>query len=77
MDSDLFCEDYYTPPNENIVKLVTQLLAWKRQNLMLYPNDVLNMLIDCEFLNKYEMQNIIDDVDKKPLDISLPTCYIS
>lgn len=77
MDTDLFCEDFYQAPDEKVVKLVTQLLAWKRQNLMLYPNDVLNMLIDNGLITKYDIQNIIDDVEKKTLDISLPTSYIS
>jgi hypothetical protein len=77
MDTDLFCEDFYQAPDEKVVKLVTQLLAWKRQNLMLYPNDVLNMLIDNDLITKYDIQNIIDDVEKKTLDISLPTSYIS
>lgn len=77
MNSDLFCEDYYQAPDEKVVKLVTQLLAWKKYNLLLYPNDVLNMLIDNGLITKYDIQNIIDDVEKKTLDITLPTCYIS
>jgi hypothetical protein len=76
MDSDLFCEDYYTPPNENIVKLVTQLLAWRRMNITLYSNDVLNMLIDHNLATVHDVEKIMKDNENKTLDMSLPTCYI-
>lgn len=77
MNSELFCEDYYQPPNPNIVKMIEQLEAWRRNRLTLYPNDVINMLIDAELITVYDAEKILNTVQEKALDTTLPTCYIS
>lgn len=76
MQNDLFCEDYYQPPNPNIVKMIEQLEGWRRKHLTLYPNDVINMLIDAELITVYDAEKILKIVQEKSLDITLPTCYI-
>jgi len=77
MDSDLFCDDYYTPPNEKMVELIKNLTAWDRRHLTLYPKDVINMLIEADIITTYDAQKIVEENKEKTLDISLPTCYIS
>ena len=77
MQTDLFCEDYYIPPNEKIVELIKNLSAWDRKHLTLYPKDVINMLIEANIITTYDAQKIIEENKEKTLDISLPTCYIS
>ena len=77
MDSDLFCEDYYQPPDAKIVKIIEQLEAWRRKRLTLYSNDVMNMLIDAELITVHDTENILNSLQNKSVDITLPTCYIS
>ena len=78
MDSDLFCDDYYTPPNEKMVELIKNLTAWDRRHLTLYPKDVMNMLVDADLITEYDVKKIIiEQNSEKTLDISLPTRYIT
>ena len=77
MDSDLFCEDYYVSADEKIVNLVEQILAWKKSSVMLYPADVLNMMIDLNLISMVEVLQIIESTNNKHLDITLPSRYIS
>jgi hypothetical protein len=77
MNSDLFCEDFFTTADKNTINLVQQIVMWKRKNLMLYPDDILNMLIDNNLITMVEVEQIIDMTNQKSLDISLPTRYIS
>jgi hypothetical protein len=76
MNSDLFCDDYYTAPTEKIVELIKNLSAWDRNHLTLYPKDVINMLIEADIITTYDAQKIVEENKEKTLDISLPTCYI-
>lgn len=77
MDTDLFCEDFYIEPDPKIVKFIEEVYKWKRQNLMLYPNDVMNLLIETGNVAMIDVLNIFAKAENKPLDITLPTCYIS
>jgi len=65
-------EDYYVKTAEEVKTFTEKIIAWKNNKQLLFPDDVLNMLIDCKLINEYEVKEIID---KKPLDISLPTKY--
>ncbi len=76
MNSELFCEDYYIQPNENIVKFIEEIYKWKKKNLTMYPNDVINILIETGNLSTLDVLNIFAKAEKKSLDITLPTCYI-
>ena len=42
-----------------------------------YPNDVLNMLIDCNMITMVEVEQILEMTNKKQVDITLPTRYIA
>lgn len=76
MESELFCEDYYVPLDEKTKKLIEQLTIWKERHIMLYPTDILNMLIDYNFATKDDVEKILLEYGKNSLDITLPTCYI-
>jgi hypothetical protein len=76
MDSDLFCEDYYQSPDPKMIKFIEEVYKWKRQNLMLYPNDVMNLLIETGNVALVDVLNIFAKAENKSLDITLPTCYI-
>jgi intergrase/recombinase len=76
MESDLFCEDYYTPSDEKCLKLAESLAIWKKYKQVLYPSDVLNIMIDLGMIRLSEVQKIIDDTDKNNVDMNLPSCYI-
>ena len=76
MESELFSEDYYIPLDEKTKNLIKQLTFWKNKHIMLYPSDVLNMLIDHNFATKEDIEKIITENKDNSLDITLPTCYI-
>jgi hypothetical protein len=77
MNSELFCEDYYIQTNEQTIKFVEEIYKWKKKNLTMYPNDVINILIETGNLTTLDVLNIFQKAEKKSLDITLPTCYIS
>jgi hypothetical protein len=77
MNSELFCEDYYIQTNEQTIKFVEEIYKWKKKNLTMYPNDVINILIETGNLSTLDVLNIFQKAEKKSLDITLPTCYIS
>ena len=77
MNSELFCEDYYIQTNEQTIKFVEEIYKWKKKNLTMYPNDVINILIETGNLSTLDVLNIFQKAEKKSIDITLPTCYIS
>jgi hypothetical protein len=77
MNSELFCEDYYIQTNEQTIKFVEETYKWKKKNMTMYPNDVINILIETGNLTTLDVLNIFQKAEKKSLDITLPTCYIS
>jgi hypothetical protein len=77
MNSELFCEDYYIQTNEQTIKFVEEIYKWKKKNMTMYPNDVINILIETGNLTTLDVLNIFQKAEKKSLDITLPTCYIS
>lgn len=77
MSHEAYCEDFFVGADEKVIKLIEQICLWKTKNLMLYPNDVLNMLIDCNLVNMVEVEQILEASKKKDVDITLPTRYIS
>ncbi|WP_440233756.1 hypothetical protein, partial [Escherichia coli] len=48
----------YQPPSTDpkIIALVEQIATWKSQNLMLYTQDIFNMLIDHNLISKEEIE---------------------
>ena len=77
MNSELFCEDYYIQTNEQTIKFVEEIYKLKKKNLTMYPNDVINILIETGNLSTLDVLNIFQKAEKKSIDITLPTCYIS
>lgn len=77
MTHEAFGEDYFKPVDKNVVNLVEQICMWSRKSYVMYPTDVLNMLIENNIITKVEVDNIVEQTNKKPLDITLPTSYIS
>jgi hypothetical protein len=76
MSHEAYCEDFFTTADKNTINFVEQIVLWKRRNLMLYPDDILNMLIDNNLITIVEVEQIIDTTKQKSLDITLPTRYI-
>jgi DNA-directed RNA polymerase subunit F len=66
----------YTSTNEKLKKLIEQIVYWKRKNYIMYPNDILNYLIEYDLISISEAKELIDEYSKTPLDIHLPREYI-
>ena len=77
MSHEAYCEDFFTTADKNTIKFVEQICMWKKRNLVLYPTDVLNMLIDCNLINMVEVEQILEMTGEKVVDITLPTRYIA
>jgi hypothetical protein len=76
MTHEAYCEDFFKPANENVVKIVEQISMWSRKSYVLYPTDVLNMLIEHNLISQVEVEKIVNDTRQKPLDLTLPQRYI-
>ena len=50
-----------TDNHEKIKEFINDILTWKHYNAMLYPDDVLNMLLERKILHKYEMDAIVSN----------------
>jgi hypothetical protein len=59
------------------LKVVEQLVIWRKHKQLLYPIDVINMMIQNGLVTESEVREIIEANDKKSLDIKLPPVYIS
>jgi hypothetical protein len=77
MESELFCDDYYVTMDEKTKNLIEELTIWKTRHIMLYPNDVMNLLIHYGFATQSEIEKILETSSNNKLDITLPVCYIS
>lgn len=58
-------------------KVIEQLVMWKRKKHYLFPEDVMNMMIENGLCTEEEVKQIIESTNKKELDIRLPTVYIA
>lgn len=61
----------------DIEKVVEQLAMWRRKKFSLFPEDVMNMLIENGLITKDEVEQVIENAKKKELDIHLPKVYIT
>lgn len=77
MSHEAYCEDFFITADKNTIALVEQLVLWKKRNLTLYAADVLNLMIDNNLITMVEVEQIMESTKNKPLDIILPTSYIS
>jgi len=50
---------------------------WRRKKFSLFPEDVMNMLIENGLITKDEVEQVIENAKKKELDIHLPKVYIT
>lgn len=60
---------------DKINNFVSTILLWKQHNEMLYPDDVLNMLIQYEIVSQYQVKYMIDNQKNKG-EFKLPKKYI-
>lgn len=61
----------------DIEKVVEQLAMWRRKKFSLFPEDVMNMLIENGLITAEDVQQVIENAQKKELDIHLPKVYIT
>jgi len=58
--------------NENIRKFTQMILAWEERDELLFPEDVLNFLMDFDIVTEEEISYLRQE---KPVDIRLPSKY--
>lgn len=58
--------------NENIRKFTQMILAWEERDELLFPEDVLNFLMDFDIVTEEEICYLRQE---KPVDIRLPSKY--
>lgn len=58
--------------NENIRKFTQMILAWEERDELLFPEDVLNFLMDFDIVTEEEISYLRQE---KPVDIRLPFKY--
>lgn len=58
--------------NESIKKFTLMMLAWERKDELLFPEDVLNFLMDFDIVTEEEINLLRQE---KPVDIRLPSKY--
>ena len=61
----------------DIEKVVEQLAMWLRKKFTIFPEDVMNILIENGLITVEDVQQIIENTQKKELDIRLPKVYIT
>jgi len=61
----------------DIEKVVEQLAMWSRKKFSLFPEDVMNILIENGLITAEDVQQVIENAQKKELDIRLPKVYIT
>lgn len=58
-------------------KVIEQLAMWRRKKFSLFPEDVMNMLIENDLITEDNVRQVIETTQKKELDIRLPKVYIT
>jgi hypothetical protein len=61
----------------DIEKVVEQLAMWLRKKFTIFPEDVMNMLIENGVISEENVQQVVESAQKKELDIRLPKVYIT
>lgn len=64
--------------SDESINLARQIIKWKFHNLPMFPEDVLNYMIQENVITENEVHQILVEVflsDKKTLDIVLPKKY--
>ena len=61
----------------DIEKVVEQLAMWRRKKFTIFPEDVMNMLIENGVISEENVQQVVESAQKKELDIRLPKVYIT
>jgi hypothetical protein len=56
--------------------LAEKIIVCMKYKQLLYPADVLNLMIDCNLISITETEEMIETITKKPLDLRLPNRYI-
>ena len=76
MMQDLFCEDYYISSSQQAINTLKELIKWKLSGNVLYPDDVINIMIHFDLVKKHDYDKLLEELKEKPVDLHLPINYI-
>ena len=62
--------------NSDTTALVEQIAIWKKYKTDIYPEDILNLIIDVGMARLYEVNDIIEKISKIETEVTLPTNHI-
>jgi hypothetical protein len=80
MTDGFFGDEYGTTvpsSSPQALEMMKQVVAWKARNFTMYPDDVLNMLIDNGLVQTFQVNSQITQQKQSPVDVKLPTSYIT
>lgn len=60
-----------------IKEFAETIIAWKKQNQVMYPEDILNFMVECNLISAFDLKGLILEHDKKKVDVKLPESYIT
>lgn len=67
----------YISTDKKILDLCEIILQWKKlNNQLLYPDDILNYLIDLNIITVEEVLKLKEESDHKPINVCLPKKHI-
>ena len=73
---DYFVDDYPPQTDPNVLKFCEIVVLWKKQNQQFFPEDILNYLIQMNIVKLEEVVKLLEESNKKQVDIKLPVVYI-
>lgn len=62
--------------NYGMEEYIRTVIRWKIKGEMMFPEDVLNMLIDNDLVNLEYVKNMYEEESKKEFNIKLPNQHI-
>ena len=60
MMQDLFCEDYYISSSQQAINTLKELIKWKLSGNVLYPDDVINIMIHFDLVKKHDYNKLLE-----------------
>lgn len=57
--------------------LARQIIMWKLSRQTIYPDDILNMMIDCDLIQINDVLTLIEECKEKVTQAQLPNNHIS
>lgn len=79
MTDGYYGDEYSTTTSSSpqALEMMKQIVAWKARNFTMYPDDVLNLLIEHGLVHTYQVNSQITQQKQSPVDVKLPTSYIN